>query len=153
MSNKYIYLVGPIGECSVGEANDWRHEVMSLLPKGIVGVSPLRCEPLIGEKYEVVYDDPRFGTANAIAAKNEYDTRNCDMVLAFMPKFLNERRPSYGSTIELAWAHMLGKQVILVSDDEYLMRHPLINAVTNWRLETLSEAMEVIEGVLGVYSE
>ena len=153
MSNKYIYLVGPVAGCDKGEANDWRGKICDAFPKGIIGVSPLRCEPLIGEKYEVVYDDPRFGTATAISSKNEYDTRTCDMVLAYMPRELNERRPSYGSVIEMAWAYQLNKPVILVSDDPYMMMHPLIHAITNWRLDNFDDALDVIKGVLEVYTD
>ena len=28
------------------EATEWRNEVVSMLPYGIIGISPLRCEPL-----------------------------------------------------------------------------------------------------------
>jgi len=155
MKKSFIYLVGPIAGCDVGEAKNWRDDIRTLLPENVIGVDPLRCEEHVGGRYDDVdawlTGDPRFNTAEAIAAKNEFDTRSCDMVLAYMPKSLNERRPSYGSVVELAWAHMLGKPVILVSDDPYLMSHPLIKHVTSWRLPTFDMALDVISGVLGVY--
>ncbi len=64
-----VYLAGPIAGCDKGEANDWRwHVAGKLRASGIVGISPLRCEPLVGERYMVGYEDPRFGTARAIAS-------------------------------------------------------------------------------------
>ena len=43
---KYIYLAGPIAGCTEEEATSWRDYVNSMLPYGIVGISPLRCEPV-----------------------------------------------------------------------------------------------------------
>ena len=52
---KYVYLAGPIMYCDRAEANDWRYEVANnLMEGGLVGISPLRCEPLIGERIEGV---------------------------------------------------------------------------------------------------
>lgn len=151
MTKRFVYLAGPIAGCDKGEANDWRSWICDQFAEGIVGVSPLRCEPLIGDRYNLQYDDPRFGTPRAIAAKNEFDTRLCDMVLAYLPREMNERRPSYGTILEIAWAHMLGKQVILVSDDPYVMKHPVIDGAVGWKLSTLDEAVDVINGVMEVY--
>ena len=43
---KYIYLAGPIAGLTEEEATEWRAEVRENLPQGIIGISPLRCEPL-----------------------------------------------------------------------------------------------------------
>lgn len=151
---KAIYLAGPIAGCDIKEANDWRHDLSYLLGQhGIRGVSPLRCEPLIGERYSVGYEDPRFGTPRAIASKNFMDVQMCDMTLCYFPKDLNVRRLSIGSVIELAWAHSLRKPTILVSDYEFLTEHPVVQANASWILKTLPEAVDVIVGVLGVYAE
>ena len=150
---KYIYLAGPIAGCTENEATEWRDEVARALPHGIVGISPLRCEPLVeGMRYtekgatEKMWSDPR-----AIATKNWLDTESCDLVLAYLPKELNERRPSYGTTIEIGWAIGLRKPLIVVSDDEYLMEHPLIKHNASWRFDNLEDATEVIIGLFGDY--
>ena len=151
MNKKFIYLAGPIAGCNKGEANDWRKYVQENLSEGIVGISPLRCEPMIGRKYKLVYDDPRFGTPKAISGKNWYDTNNCDLVLAYLPKEINDRRPSYGTVIEIGWAIGLRKPIVLVTDDKKLADHPLIQANINWVLEDLDTAMELIEGIFMDY--
>lgn len=153
MNKRYCYLAGPIAMCDKGEANDWREYVQSKLPKNIKGVSPLRCEPLIGDRYELIYDDPRFGTPGAIGGKNWFDTVNCDLILAYLPKEMNDRRPSYGTAFEIAWAMSLQKQTILVTDDDYLRNHPLVKFYVPWVVTTLDEALEIIEGVLSIYVE
>lgn len=150
--NRTVYLAGPIAGCNLAEANDWRDEFRERLREcNIKGISPLRCEPLIGERYELGYMDPRFGTAKAIASKNVFDVRSCDLTLAYLPKALNDRRPSYGTVIEIAWAHMLGKPTILVTDDPYLQKHPVIQACAGWTLDNLDDAFDVIAGIMGGY--
>ena len=117
MNKKYIYLAGPIAQCSYQEANDWRDYIRSELHQNIIGISPLRCEPMHGETYGPG-NDPRYNSPGAIAAKNWYDTENCDLILAYLPRELNERRPSYGTTIEIGWAIGLKKPIILVISNE-----------------------------------
>ena len=138
-----VYLAGPIAGCNRGEANNWRHDVMAKLrPYGIFGVSPLRCEPLIGERYGMGCDDPRFGTARAIASKNFFDVQSCDFTLCYMPQEINERRLSLGTIIELAWAHSLRKPTLLVTQDPLLLEHAVVQANASWILGTLDEAVE-----------
>lgn len=149
-----VYLAGPITGCDRGEANTWRHKIIPLLADhDIVGVSPLRCEPLIGERYNPNYADPMFGTSKAIAAKNFNDVLMCDMTLCYLPREINDRRPSYGTIIELAWANMARKPTIVVSDCPIIRAHPVISAATGWMLDDLEQAMEVIIGVLGIYAK
>lgn len=150
---KTVYLAGPIMGCTGAEANDWRRQVdAQLKDMGIIAVSPLRCEPLIGERYTSEHPDPRFGTARAIAAKNRFDVRNCDITLAYLPKPEPGRVQSYGTIVEIAWADAYGKQVILVSDDPFVLKHPVIDACVDWKLGTIDEAVDVCIGVLGGYT-
>ena len=149
-----VYLAGPILGCDKEEANDWRIDVANHLSDyDIRGVSPLRCEPLVGERYGMEYTDPKFGTARAIGAKNIFDVRSCDMSLIYLPTPPEGRHQSYGTIVELAWAHMLGKPTILVSDDPVIREHAVISACAGWVLTDLEEAMQVIIGVLGGYTK
>lgn len=148
----HVYLAGPITDCAYGEANDWRIGVAAKLePHNIIGISPLRCEPMTGEKYGIEHPDPRFGVARAIAAKNRFDVMSCPITLAHLPLPPHGRTQSYGTLGELFWANAYGKQTILVSNDPFVMRHPVIDAATNWKLDSLDDACEVIIGVLGGY--
>lgn len=152
---KFVYLAGPIANCTEGEANDWRRYVaIKLGGHSIVGISPLRCEPIHGERYAGPFDlhpDPRFGTERAIAAKNLTDVRSCDMTLAYLPAPEPGKVQSYGTMAELSWAFAMGKPTILVSTDPYLMAHPVIDVQCGWKLATLDDAIDVIIGVLGGY--
>ena len=49
---KYIYLAGPIAGCTKEEATEWREYVCTFFPHVIIGISPLRCEPIEdGKRY------------------------------------------------------------------------------------------------------
>jgi nucleoside 2-deoxyribosyltransferase len=86
MSKPFIYLAGAIFGATGAEANDWRNDMTArLAPHGIGCISPLRCEPIIGDRYDTQYDDPCFGTAEAILSKNFLDLRKCDMTLVYLP--------------------------------------------------------------------
>lgn len=150
---KHVYLAGPIMGCTRGQANDWRKYVADrLADHGIRGVSPLRCEPLVGERYALNYPDPRFGVPRAIAAKNFHDVQVCDLTLAYLPLPSEGRTQSYGTMAELSWAYALRKPAILVSDDPYVMQHPVIDIQAGWKLDTLDDAIDVIVGILGGYT-
>ncbi len=165
---RFVYLAGPIMGCTEGEAKDWRQYADSKLrPHHIFGISPLRCEPLVGNKYELLYKDPRFGTARAIAAKNVFDVRNCDITLAFFPKPADGRNQSYGTIGECFWSDAEDKLTIVVTDDPNVARHPVIDSVRGWKLtacdtgdglhfatiqDALDAAIEICVGVLGAYT-
>src|ERR1019366_1688392 len=119
-------LAGPILGQTEAQANDWRGALAELLhPSNIVGISPLRCEPIHGEVYSLGYPDERFGTARAIMHKNMYDVQTCDAVLAYIPEPLGGHH-SWGTMVELSWAKAFNKLTILVSEDPAVREHPVL---------------------------
>lgn len=82
----FVYLAGPIYGCTHSEAKDWRKDVAAQLAQhGITAISPLRCEPHVGERYDLSYADPAFGAARSILAKNFLDLQRADFVLVYFP--------------------------------------------------------------------
>ena len=105
---------------------------------------------------------PVFAAAVVLTEKNkfilkivdivvEFIYKHCNLILAYLPKELNERRPSYGTTIDIGWAIGLRKPNILVTDDAYLTEHPLIKANVNWVFEDFDNAIDVIHGLFDDY--
>src|SRR6185437_4823995 len=145
-----VYLAGPILGRTHAEANNWRRDFGSQLAAfGIVGVSPLRCEPLIGERYSLNYPDPRLGTPRAIASKNRLDVKMCDMTLCYFPEGVDFSKGTLG---ELFWADAYEKPTVLVSTIPEVVDHPVIQAAADWIVPTLDDALDVISGVLSVYA-
>jgi hypothetical protein len=162
---RFVYLAGPILGCTMGEANDWRKYVdAKLRPHNIIGISPLRCEPLVGERYTTDYPDPLFGSPRAIAAKNKFDVRTCDVTLALLPLPVPPKTQSYGTLEEIAWADEAGKMTIQITDDPAIIRHPVVDSARGWKLaaglghpyatvqEALDAAVTLIVGLLGGYA-
>lgn len=141
----FVYLAGPIMDCTFGEANDWRQYVSDKLePHNIIGISPLRCEPIHGEIYTPDYPDPCFGVPRAIAAKNKFDVHKCDITLALLPKPTKPGTTvSMGTLEEIAWADEAGKMIIQVSDDPKVINHPVVDSVRGWKLVVQTEVEPV----------
>ena len=149
----FIYLAGPITGCTTGEANHWRDQICFALPPGIIGVSPLRCEPIKGERYAPEYNDNQFGTPQVIGAKNREDVRRCDVTFADLP---GENPASVGTLQEIGWAAGMGKPLILVTDNAYVLQNAVIKATVPWRFTEeeggFQKAIEVIGGIFSVYA-
>ena len=144
-----VYLAGPIGGCGKKEANDWRNDITTKLAEhNIKGISPLRCEPLIGRKYKKTgYDDICFGTPQAIGSKNELDVTNCSITLAYLPTL------SPGTLAEIGMAKGKHKPVIVVTALPLIKNHPVFVDWADWMLDDLDQAYDVIVGLYGDYAE
>ena len=149
----FVYLAGPVTGHTVSNVNDWRYELKSKFPKNIVGVSPLREQEAENPVYKIWTDEPKFGSPMAISGKNWYDTLKCDVVLAYLPKQMNDQHPSYGTVIEIGWAIGVRKPIILVTDDPNLSEHPLIKTNVNWIFDNFDDAVHTITGIFGTYTE
>ena len=82
--------------------------------------------------------------------KNYMDTQSSDLILAYLPKSINERRHSYGTTMEIAWGYSLRKPVVIVSDDPQVQDHPLMD-MSGAMFEELDDAIDYINILLGEY--
>ncbi len=158
MTPKYVYLAGPILGCTEGQAKHWRRYVDDKLTlaceRSIVGISPLRCEPLVGDLYDGEYHDKKFGSYRAIASKNFYDLQVCDFVLIYLPRTQDPTRDkevSVGTIWELGIAFAMRKPIIVVSDNPHVMNHPDVKFSANWLLDNLDDAVDVLVGIMGGY--
>jgi nucleoside 2-deoxyribosyltransferase len=100
--------------CSDDEMLVWRRAATLSFNEGIKAISPVRI-------------DSKFTTA--IITQNQYDVKECDVTLAYLPKSISDRRCSYGTICEIAWAHAQNKPVVIVSDDPYVHDHPVIQEI------------------------
>ena len=137
---KYVYLAGPIEGCDDGEIHQWRDQCGHFFVDNITGINPYRAES----------DSDTPESRKRITMKNYMDVRSCDLILANLPKHINDRRPSYGTTFEIAWGYSLQKPVVIVSDDEFVHKHPLLD-VAGAHFTELEEAIDYINILLGEY--
>jgi len=127
-----VYLAGPMEGCSDDEMLVWRRAATLSFNEGIKAISPVRI-------------DSKFTTA--IITQNQYDVKECDVTLAYLPKSISDRRCSYGTICEIAWAHAQNKPVVIVSDDPYVHDHPVIQEI-GVHFDELNPAVEYINQLL-----
>lgn len=95
-----IYLAGPIHGCNDEEARGWREAAK----RGLPGAQIL--DPMDRDYRGVEDVDVQQLVEDDLA-----DIGSCDVVLA------NCWKPSYGTTMELVYAHKMGKRVVVVVPD------------------------------------
>lgn len=158
MTSKFIYLAGPIADCTLNEATYWRDYVKERLADNIIGISPMR------EKGAEVapdgkipgnadqFKDTLMSNASAIYTRDRYDCTHADGIFCYLPRAFNERRPSYGTAIEIGWANGRDTPIILVSDDDYLTHHPIVTGCVGWIVDDLDKGIEVVNAIFGAYA-
>lgn len=142
---KFVYLAGPIEDCDDSEIHDWRNYVSKNLVGNVVGISPYRGPETKDNGYTAQ-------VCKSIRDKNLLDSKSCDALLAYMPSEIIARRPSYGTTFEVAWFDYMQKPIVVVTDDEFVQRHPLFKASVGWYYDNFDDAIEMLNVLLGVYS-
>lgn len=151
---KTVYLAGPIAGTTEGEAKRWRIDAAKYLCQyGIIGISPLRNEPAKNGGYATAENFAKDHTnleSRAIAAKNWFDVKNCDMILVYLPYIPG--RASYGTVWEIGAGYALGKDIVLVSNDPAIINHPDIALSAGWIYENLYEGLSTVVQILGPYA-
>lgn len=147
-----VYLAGPILHLGLAEANNWRFLAQqTLADHGHAGISPLRDEPIVGKTYgSGSSDDPRH-SGRGILEKNLFDLRNCDVVLAYLPKPPAGRHQSFGTLGEIFAARTIGKPVILATTDPDVIEHYVLLACAGWIVNTPAEGVDIALGLLNQY--
>jgi nucleoside 2-deoxyribosyltransferase len=152
MSKLTCYLAGPVVGCLEVDAKDWRRYVAGCLqPYGVRCISPIRSVSPDGARFVMTEGCEKHGTTNAVFAKNRFDVARCDITLAYLP--LKDFQPRVGTISEIAWTWMLGKQVVLVSEDPAFTEHPLIQMQCGWIVPSLDTGIEIVGEILGAYDK
>jgi len=154
---KTVYLAGPITGLSFSGATDWRQETIDVLAKlGIKGLSPLRAkdylknEKSIGDSYEKGPEGQIMHVLSGqkgITTRDRNDVINCDVILV---NLLGTQKVSIGTVMEIAWADMLRKPIVLVMEKEgNLHDHAMIRECSGFRVENLEQAVQVVKAICG----
>ncbi len=149
MDKPSVYLAGPISGQTLDGCNDWREWVMQKLGPEIVGLNPLRSKKArlsgVGQISDH-YDDEPLTRLPGIVGRDRFDVMRADMVLV---NVLQAQRISLGTVMEVAWADLLRKPVVLVMEPQgNPHEHGMFTQVVSWRVETLEEAVRVVRAVL-----
>lgn len=126
-----VYLCGSIGKVNIEEHLSWRQEVAKACQEENAKFHPgaqsfsIR-DPL---RYQSPLDFTHGGLHDAkvpdsfFVAMDVHDVRNAD---ALFVVFWKQERQSVGTFMEMGMAAILGKPIILVTDDPQVADHPFV---------------------------
>lgn len=144
MSERLIYLAGPITGLTYSGCTDWREHFLQNAPEGLVGLSPMRSKQYLLQETQVQdqYEDSVLSCQRGIFARDSWDCRNCDAILI---NLLGAERVSIGTVMEIAWGHAFHKPMVLVMEKENnIHEHAMLREACPYRVETMEEAYEVL---------
>jgi nucleoside 2-deoxyribosyltransferase len=147
--NNLVYLAGPISGLNWKDSTDWREYAKELLARrGLVGLSPLRGkEYLAQESRPVITHDTRpLSTSRGIITRDHMDVSRSGLVLA---NLLAAETVSIGTVLEIGWAWLYRKPVILVIEsDGNLHDHPMLRECVGYRVMSIDAAVDLAANIL-----
>ncbi len=121
-----VYLCGPINGRSDDDCRGWREEVKALLPD---------CLDPMDRDYRGREMEP--GVDREIVLNDKADIEQCDVLLVYYDK------PSVGTSMEIFFAHTLGKRILLVNKSVSPLS-PWLTYHCGLTVRTLSEAIDLL---------
>ena len=147
MINKKVYLAGPITGTSYDESVDWRKFAKSVLSSyGLIAYSPMRGKAYLSKEDELAdaYNDHTMSSITAINIRDKNDVITAGALLV---NFLNSKKVSIGTVMEVAWAQILQIPVVLVMEKSDIHYHGMLtyNCII---VSTLEEGIKCIQQLL-----
>lgn len=162
MVHKTVYLAGPIDGLSYRDGIEWRDAAREELAKeGIHAMSPQRGKDYLMEhksltdrmdfgKQEELFKDNPMSTAKGILTRDRFDAINCTVLLV---NFIGAKQVSIGTVMEIAWAHLQGKPIVVCidPDDEIHGNHPMLRETYSWAVPSLEMGVQIVKGIFAGY--
>lgn len=145
---KTVYLSGPITGLTYEGSTDWREYARRRLAElDIEGLSPMRGKEFlknagtITDNMQAVLEHAMSQDA-AIVTRDRWDTTRCDFMLV---NLLGAERVSIGTIVELGWADLARRPVVLVMEVKgNVHEHAFVRQLSGYRVETLDEGIDLI---------
>jgi nucleoside 2-deoxyribosyltransferase len=161
--SKVVYLAGNNAGASTAEIFSWRDlATKALNDAGIDTASPLRGKTWLRDNYATVPDGditermqlldvPEIdvlltATPQAIYARDMADVRACDAVLTCIDYH------GFGTPYELGVAAVLGKPIVLVTQNPAIANHPFVKGSAMIVVPNLGYGVTAIIGLLGPFN-
>lgn len=151
MKSSSVYLAGPISGTSFHGCNDWREAVAKELAEvGVTALSPLRGKKARLESVPTLadhYDDDPLTRLPGIVGRDRFDVMRADAILV---NVLGARKVSIGTVMEIAWADILHKPIVLAMEPQgNPHEHGMLTHVVSYRVPTLEDAVWITKVLLG----
>jgi len=150
MSTASIYLVGYISNGKknnkhgiIEKCQEWRNWFKIMRP-GYRWIDPMEGETLDAIKDSGLSSDYPCGS---LVARDYNSVKNADIILVNTDTF-GQDRPLIGSIFEMAWAYEFHKPIIMISSDEYYVKHPFIKSICSCIVDTREEALRNMDYIV-----
>lgn len=143
-----IYLAGPIAGQTGEAVNRGFTERAAILSD----FGYLIYHPMVGKEHLILqsdtfkasgYDEFPIATSHAIFARDKWMVSQADIILADLSYSGN--RVSIGTMMELAWANLLGKQVIVIMPHGNIHDHLFVHEAATIRFTDLEDAYDYLK--------
>jgi nucleoside 2-deoxyribosyltransferase len=145
-----IYLAGGISGLTYDEATDWRKYVKEeLISYDIESFSPMRAKEYLVDEPRIKdsYEDKVLSCDRGITVRDRFDLQRSDLV--FVNLLGAKKKVSIGTVMEIAWADILRKPIVLCIEDEgNLHDHGMIRDVIGFRVPDLKSGIKIVKAVL-----
>jgi hypothetical protein len=146
-SKALLLLAGPLTGVSYRDALDWRKYVESRLPDDVAAFSALRGKRHITNERVLkdAYPEQMLSTPQGTITRDRYDVFRCD---ALFVNFLNSKKVSIGTIMEMAWADARRLPIIVVMEAGNIHDHAFVRQVAGFITNNLDEAIETAVDVV-----
>lgn len=143
MTKPLIYLAGPITGVSYDTTVAWRDDVSLAFGDSFTCYSPMRHKEYLAGEVSIAdaYSDKIMSGQRGIFGRDMFDVQRTD---ALFINFLDARRVSIGTVMEMTLAWYMRHPVVVVMETENIHRHSMLMESTPWVVETLDEGVEIM---------
>jgi nucleoside 2-deoxyribosyltransferase len=136
-----IYLAGYIHGKNIDKCSEWRVKLRDFYIRKVWDITWL--DPLNGKNFAEITEDGLKSSVpySAIFDRDLSSVRNSDLIIANMNTF-GSSRPPIGTISELAWAGLMQKPIVMITDELNYIEHPFMKKMVSWvvpDVETLIE--------------
>ncbi len=141
-----VYLAGFIQGACIDKCTAWRKQIREFYSNWKDTGKPYPIcflDPLNGEKFNEISSDGLKGCfpPKAIVHKDYTCVDKADLIVCNTDTF-GENRPLLGTIYELAWAWMLRKPVIMITDNVVFENHPFVIDTVSWYVKSVEELLQ-----------
>jgi nucleoside 2-deoxyribosyltransferase len=143
-----VYLAGPISGLNYSGATEWREYVKNIIDIRILTLSPMRAKDFLKDidKFsDYGYEHHPLSTAKGINTRDYFDVQRADAVFV---NFLEAKKVSIGTVMEIAWARAFNKPVVCCMEEDNPHRHAMLEYACGFILPTLEEGIDTLQALL-----
>lgn len=153
MTQKLVYLAGPITGLTFKGCTDWREAaIKDLAEAGIKGVSPMRCKDYLEHVGEIsghgreYFRMHQLSTPKGIVTRDSFDVHRADVLLI---NLWDAKIVSIGTMFEIAWAYWNKTPIVAVMREKGCVHdHMFVHTCISYRHESMEDAIATVKAIL-----